>query len=848
VAQVILEMRQGWQRGERPTAEEFLAGHPDLARQPEAALDLIYEEICLRQDAGLPVNEADFLSRFPQWRLQLEVLLRCDRILTGGWRDPSFPAVGETVGDFRLVAELGRGMHGRVFLATQPSLADRPVVLKITPRDGSEHLSLARLQHSHIVPLYTVQDDPSGQLRLLCMPYFGGITLARLLEVVRDRSDEPGTGQQIVRALDLVPEVCPHPLPANGSVRELLSQLPYVQAICWMGARLADALEYAHDRGLVHLDLKPSNVLWAGDGQPMLLDFHLAQEPLRPDRPAFEWLGGTALYMSPEQKAALTAIAQGRGVPTLVDGRSDLYSLGMSLYEALGGQVRQGESETRRQGDEKRGGTSFSSSPCPAPRPLYECNPRVSVELADLIHKCLAERPEDRYPTAAALAADLRRHLNDLPLQGVPTRRLGERWRKWRRRRPHMLPLGVMLLIVLTATSAVGLSAWAHVLRQRDEARAALAQGHEQCRHRHYAEAVSTFQRGLNLAESLPFNQDLALALTKQLRLAKDDQAATEHAQRRQELHRQADHVRFHSNFEDLPPGQLQALEVACQSWWNQRHRLLEPLPREDNAEDKQQVQRDLLDLAIIGTDLRARLAASDDIEAARRQALTVLDEAETLLGRHPVLDWERQAIGQWLDLPRAAEDASPTPRTAWEHFALGRLLLRSQKPAEAFRHLERAVELQPHDLWSNFFLGICAYRLEKGEEAILAFTACVTLAPENAICYYNRALAYTALKRSGRALMDYNTALRLDPTLGIAALNRGILHLQADRYPEAITDLEGALQHGVNPANGYYNLALVYLKQRQFTRAQECVQRALRHDPAHPEARALAERLQRDR
>jgi serine/threonine protein kinase/tetratricopeptide (TPR) repeat protein len=822
-------------------AEEFLARYPDLQQRPEAAIDLVYEEVCLRQDAGLAVSEADLLRRFPQWRSQLEVLVRCDRILNARWPDPSFPVAGETISGFRLVAELGRGMHGRVFLATQPSLADRAVVLKMTPCDGSEHLSLARLQHTHIVPLYTVHDDPDRHIRVLCMPYFGGITLARLLEVVRDRSDEPGTGCQLVRSLHLVRDVAPQPLPARGSGRELVNQLSYVEAMCWMAACLADALEYAHERGLVHLDLKPSNVLWAGDGQPMLLDFHLAREPLHPGQAAFDWLGGTALYMSPEQKAAVTAIAQGRGVPASVDGRSDVFSLGMVLYEALGGQLRKGD-----QAKDSTGPVTLS--PQPAPPRLDACNPRVSVELADMIHKCLAERPGDRYPTAAALATDLRRHLNHLPLRGVRTRRLAERWRKWRRRRPHMLPLGLMLLIVLTATSAVGLSTWAHVLRQRDEVRAVLTLGQEQCRQRHYAEAVSTLQRGIDLAANLPFNQDLALALAEELRSAKDEHAAMEHLQRRQQLHRQADQIRFQANFEGLSLAQLQGLEAACQHWWNQRHRLLEPLPGGENSDAKHRVQRDLLDLAIIGTDLRARLAAGADLGTARRQALEVLDEAEALLGPHPILDWERQAIRQSLNLPTAAMDSSPSPRTAWEHFALGRLLLRSQKPAEAFRHLELAAKVQPHDLWSNFFLGICAYRLEKWEQAILAFTACVTLAPENAICYYNRALAYTGLERPRRAMMDYSSALRLDPTMGAAALNRGILHLQADRYPEAVTDLERALQLGVNPAHVHYNLALVYLKQRQTTRAQESLRRALRHDPAHQEAQALADRLQRDR
>jgi serine/threonine protein kinase/Tfp pilus assembly protein PilF len=843
VAQVILEMRQRWQQGECPPAELILAQYPVLALQPETAIDLIYEEVCLRQDAGLIVDEADVLRRFPQWRTQLEVLLRCDRILTARSVGPSFPAVGDTVGDFRLVAELGRGTHGRVFLATQPSLGDRPVVLKVTPRDGSEHLSLARLQHTHIVPLYTVQEDPKFHLRLLCMPYFGGITLARILEIVRDRSNQPATGRQIVKALDVAPQVPSAALSSVGSVRDLLSQLSYVQAICWMGTRLADALEYAHERGLVHLDLKPSNVLWAADGLPMLLDFHLAQEPLHAGQSGLDWLGGTYPYMSPEQNAALAAVAQGRGIPTEVGRRSDIYSLGMLLYEALGGHVRQGDRETRIQGARESGPDQRASSPCHIRQPLQECNPSVSTELADLIHKCLAERPEDRYPTAAALATDLRRHLNDLPLDGVRTRRLSERWHKWRRRRPHMLPLAGMLLLVLVAAVAVGISAFVHVRGQRDEVRSDLALGQEQCRQRHFEDAVHTLQRGLNIAESLPFHQDLALALANQLRLATDEQAAAEHAERRRALHRQADAIRFHSVFEDLPPVQVQALTEACGQWWQQRHLLLETLPGDGNPEDKVQLQRDLLDLAIIGTDLQVRLTGSKDLENRRRQALAWLDEAEALLGPQPILAWERRAIRG-----RADPSPAPMPQTAWECVALGRMFLRSQNAAEALRHLQQAVKLQPNGLWPNFFLGICAYRLEKWEEAILAFTACIPLAADNAICFYNRGLAYTAWKRPDRALADYDTALRLDPTFAAAALNRGILHLQADRYSQAIADLERAVANGANPATGHYNLALVYLKQRQHTRAQENLTLALRHDPNHPDAQALADQLARDR
>ena len=107
----------------------------------------------------------------------------------------------------------------------------------------------------------------------------------------------------------------PLPVPGHGPGRQFLARASYPQAVAWIGACLADALHHAHERGLLHLDLKPSNVLLAFDGQPMLLDFHIAQEPIRPDGGLPEWLGGTPAYMSPEQRAAMQAVSAGRPVP-----------------------------------------------------------------------------------------------------------------------------------------------------------------------------------------------------------------------------------------------------------------------------------------------------------------------------------------------------------------------------------------------------------------------------------------------------------------------------------------------------------------------------------------------------
>ncbi|MBV8554932.1 MAG: protein kinase, partial [Planctomycetaceae bacterium] len=421
-------MVAAWRRGERPQAEVFLARHPGLG--DEAAIRLIYEEVCLRQEAGLEVDPAEILGRFPKWRAKLEILLDCHRLMEPPRSPAATPDEGEVLGGFRLLAELGRGASGRIFLASQPSLADRPMVLKVTPCGQEEHLSLARLQHMNIVPLYSEQVLPARDLRILCMPYLGGATLAQILKSLGDCPPARRTGKHLLEALDRIQASAPIAPSGQGPFRGVLARASYVQALCWIGACLADGLQYAHDRGLVHMDIKPSNVLLTADGQPMLLDFHLARGPIRPGDWVADRLGGTPGWMSPEQRAALAAVEEGRPAAVAVDGRTDIFALGLLPREALA---------------------------VPGPGPA-RAQAGVSVGLADIIARCVAPDPDARYEDAATLADDLRRHLHDLPLRGVGNRSPLERWRKWRRRHPGSLAWGITALSVLLA-AAVALAA-----------------------------------------------------------------------------------------------------------------------------------------------------------------------------------------------------------------------------------------------------------------------------------------------------------------------------------------------------------------------------------------------------
>src|SRR5262249_56587394 len=119
---------------------------------------------------------------------------------------------------------------------------------------------------------------------------------------------DPRPGQHLVGVGDQTRVRAGVRAAGRAPARPLLARQSYTDAVCWIGACLAEALQYAHERGLVHLDLKPSNVLLTADGTPMLLDFHLAREPLHSNGGWPQSLGGTAGYMSPEQETALAAV------------------------------------------------------------------------------------------------------------------------------------------------------------------------------------------------------------------------------------------------------------------------------------------------------------------------------------------------------------------------------------------------------------------------------------------------------------------------------------------------------------------------------------------------------------
>ena len=244
----------------RRPLEWYRDRYPEL--DGESLVALLYEEYCLREEDGESPDAADYGARFPHIADSFQEVLEIHD-LVGRGRAPAsrglarggtpFPEAGQTIAGFRLVEELGRGAFARVYLAEEQHLADRPVALKVTRTGSREPQTLARLQHTHIVPVYSYRTDPATGLHLLCMPYLGRITLLQILRHPGIRAAR--TGSDLIKMLDDLQ-------PPDGDLvertagRRALERRTYAQAIAWWGARMAEALQHAHDRQVLHRDVK----------------------------------------------------------------------------------------------------------------------------------------------------------------------------------------------------------------------------------------------------------------------------------------------------------------------------------------------------------------------------------------------------------------------------------------------------------------------------------------------------------------------------------------------------------------------------------------------------------------
>src|SRR4051812_15193459 len=301
----------------------------------------------------------------------------------------TLPELGEELGDFKLLRLLGQGSFAKVFLARQISL-DRQVALKVSANRGSEARTLASLEHDHIVHVFLEIVDRERDLRLLCMQYVPGTTLEQIIRTMKASPACDWSGRAILEAIDARSLHPPTFDPAALRDREYLASCDFIEAVCWLGARVAEALAYAHRQGVLHRDIKPANILINQYGRPLLADFNIAFDPHGGVGSARESFGGTLAYMAPEH---LDAFNPEEATPAeAVDQRSDIYALGVVLFESLPGRLP--FSHTTPGADICEALRQLASARRAGPPSVRRDRPDIPEILDRTLQRCLDPRPE----------------------------------------------------------------------------------------------------------------------------------------------------------------------------------------------------------------------------------------------------------------------------------------------------------------------------------------------------------------------------------------------------------------------------------------------------------------------
>jgi serine/threonine protein kinase len=449
VGLVKADLQRRFDEGERPAVAAYLDALPVLREDSNWVLSLLYEEYCLLEEVGEAPNPDSFCNRYEPWRDSLISQLNYHRVISqaaGGMpRLPRFPEPGEYFKTYHLRSILGQGGAARVFLAENDALGGRPSALKISANRGEEPSIMARLKHRNIMEVHAVDFDEEAGLRGLCMPYLPGLPLDQILQRMRTTPPGTRTAQTLLKAT--TPEG--HAISLDQPGWAGFPTGSYVDACAWLIALLADALAHAHEREVLHRDVKPANILVSCSDGPQLLDFNLAHDPHTPERAESALRGGTLPYMAPEQLRAFLDPNHWDDVGP----SADVYALGLVLRELLIG--------TRPEAP---------PADVPLPRTINELldvrrkgwpstrldNPKVPHALDAIITRCLAFEPGDRYPSAGALAEDLRALLRRQPLVHETNPSVRERLGYWahRHRRRFASCAGAALILACGLAAA----------------------------------------------------------------------------------------------------------------------------------------------------------------------------------------------------------------------------------------------------------------------------------------------------------------------------------------------------------------------------------------------------------
>ncbi|TWU55057.1 serine/threonine-protein kinase [Rubripirellula reticaptiva] len=651
---------------------------------------------------------------------------------------------------FQVTELIGRGAFSHVYLATQQDLADRFVVLKIVDRSMTESRSIALLQHTNIVPIYS--NHLVDQKTVICMPYAGCVTLS---DLVPDGDKRRLSGEEMVatvrqRVRDS--QISKKPQSASPAADDLsamtpldrISRLDSSDLITWVFKRIASGLMHAHARGILHGDIKPANVLIRNDGEPALLDFNLSHLI---DSATAKHVGGTLPYMAPENLLGMVRHESTLSVP------SDIYGFGVTMYQFATGRLPYTAPNSKSDADLTRAAEDRSN-------PVkWHSGDAVPPSLRTIIENCLAFDANDRYESAQQLHDDLDCESKNIPLRHGHDR-IGTRLRKYAKRHPKLTSGGsVAFLIAMSMIPLIGLAAaW----RQRSQ-QAGVVEQLNQFSERSTRVLASMIANPVRHTE-----QEIDAAMQPLADLGVLDPAA---------------------------------FDVST----------LDDLPNEQGSKFRENMLRHINQVAIFEADRLITDSRSSPIKPSSLRRLDQLQVAGTrvLNGRdsrsHQYIEVEKSRIkGDRQAVKTKRDKASQTEMTSDTEVYLEAVrLLKKEQWGEAVDMLTSLADrgaIPPELRWTG--LGRSQYSERNYEKAILSFTQSIERSPESSRLRLLRGLCYLQLSRGNPAEQDFSEAIRLDPTNWKALTNRGLIRLGRNQAPDAIEDFTTAMKFAPDPGH----------------------------------------------
>lgn len=690
---------------------------------------------------------------------------------------------------YEIVREVGRGAMGVVYLAHQLAVDGRVVALKVLgggqvlvsgarERFLAEARALARLSHPNIVRIHDAVHERGV---LACaMEWIDGWSLAEVLDRMKC-------------SLKLPPDA-----PDRRELPKELRSGDSTAFFCRMARTIAQALAAVHEAGLLHRDVKPSNILLRRDGTPLLSDFGLVRDEQSPTRTQSGVLIGTPAYAAPEQL---------RGEARLVDARSDVYGLGATLYECLSGEPPYGKSSV---------GEILRYSGLRGPRPLRKSNPRVSADIETVVATALDPDPARRYAGAKALAEDLDRLLGLQPVRARPIS-LAARAMRYARRQPAHATLWVLLVLgvpALAAVAAVVVPVMVRSVREERhlEVERQLARAFLHLEEGDSAKAAETFER--MLAENPDHCEARAGIVLADVAAGRVEAA----------LSRIEEGGKLEASLTLLP--RLRAFVLRHSGRESEAQELITALPppagaldawveslvarRDVNAPDDgrwRRIHQLLIQTVLLSPRLRL-VHVSDLCLAAGKSA----DEAGARSAVAALLQ-------HWPDEPIA-------------RYRCGMVLRWLRDHESALRHARLAAQALPEFAPARNGFGNALDALGRTGEAIAEFEAAVSLDPRHAEAFHNLGMAHRKIGHPEIAITHLSRALELKPAHPRIHLNYGVALLDVDRNDDAAAAFEAAIRLLGREFQPVFNLGLARNRQRRFGEAEALFREALQQRP----------------